>query len=272
MKLLSPLKRILGHGLFGFCLFGALLSSGEVFAVAVVKLNGTAARGECLPAPATQPAEILKRNQISATGAKELELAALAKVIVAIEKIGDGRFKFHHGAKYRFLSDGKARSNYDGSFLNIRDGGQNRAGLVAGLDLSISEKAQGDIQHSPTGRGNHALLVHELGHYIGHRNHSATSAQGGTSLYTHYRNSVAKCNISGYATNDKTRRHEEFAEVFAAYVTNPKMLTEVKGCSEAIDFFAKLFGENAPAKDCSSRIASVDIELQPQTTAGLGQP
>jgi hypothetical protein len=85
------------------------------------------------------------------------------------------------------------------------------------------------------GCNNRAMLAHELGHYIGH--------QG---IYRAYLNAVAGrngvgCLISGYAGK---RRTEEWAEVFAAFVTNRNLFSG-KGsqCAEAFSFLKSIFGE-----------------------------
>lgn len=145
------------------------------------------------------------------------EKQALAKVIHTIETLGNGEFSYHRGAHFRF-GNIWGPSRFDGTYVQINPGGQNMSAL--------EDKTQG-------GRDNHGVIAHELGHYIGHKG-----------LYKEYRREVGGgCHVSKYS---KKRFNEEFADVFAAYVTNPDLLKN-KGpyCDLAIKFFNKKFGVDA---------------------------
>lgn len=228
----------------------------------VVKMEPRSARGVCLPEiREVDSSEVLKRNNVRYFGFnsdqyrkdhpnskdnyhlgkktqdhnntkyhRELsasEKEALAKVIYTVESLGDGSFEYHKGAHYRF-GNIWGPSRFDGRYIQINPGGQNMKAL--------DNKSQG-------GRDNHGVIAHELGHFIGHKG-----------LYTEYRREVGGgCHVSKYS---KKRFNEEFADVFAAYVTNPDLLKN-KGpyCDLAIKFFDKKFGvdKGQVANNCIAR-------------------
>lgn len=156
----------------------------------------------------------------------------VANVIHAVDSIGNGKFKAHEGVRFVFGNPGRSsrvsrRTMYD---IQLNPGGQNISG-VGSRDYG--------------GTHNRALIAHELGHYVGRL------------LYNRYFAAVkGKCFITGYADDN---RNEEFAEVFAAYITNPALFAgKSKNCGKAFTFLAKEFGETNIGKSCESRLRSLE--------------
>lgn len=89
---------------------------------------------------------------------------------------------------------------------------------------------------------NVALLAHEMGHLVGN-----SPRAGEATWYDAYFAAVSPCHFTEYAAAgaDSGKRNEEFAEVFAAYITGSRTLR--KKCPEAYDFMRKvLFPKAAP--------------------------
>ena len=185
----------------------------------LVKYDNDAANGRCLTPLTEHPDVVFRRNNIQIEGDVEVaELQALAEVVTAVEKIGDGGFSLHRNARFRF-GNVWGVSRYRGGVIQINPGRQS--------SREMDDKRYG-------GRNNRALLAHELGHYVGQRGPyraylSAVPRRDGTG-----------CMISGYASK---RRTEEFAEVFAAFVTNRNLFKD-KGlqCTDAFSFMIEAFG------------------------------
>lgn len=91
--------------------------------------------------------------------------------------------------------------------------------------------------------GNAALLAHEMGHLIGN-----SPGPEGLTWYRHYFAAVPEaCHFTEYAAAgfENGKRNEEFAEVFAAYMTGTKTLRA--RCGEAFKFMRhRLFPKGAP--------------------------
>ncbi len=86
-----------------------------------------------------------------------------------------------------------------------------------------------------------AQLVHELGHLVGN--------QGAYAMYLEHVGS-APCVVSGYS-DDKF--NEQFAEVFAAFVTKPELIAENNSaaCKKAFKFFKNvLFATGEKVRQC----------------------
>ena len=123
------------------------------------------------------------------------------------------------------------------------------------------------------GRNNTTHITHELAHCFGWKKIN------GQTMYDTYFKAVPsryQCSPTGYANPDfsnskgtnKFRPNEEFAEVFALYITNPDVLQKQPGCKQALQFFAKLFGEQAPLEEitCENRRARLASSTETQRT------
>ena len=153
---------------------------------------------------------------------------ALADVVDTIEKIGRGRKKSHRGAHYFFRKDWGYSFHTPGTnIIEMRRGNQNMEQMH---------------DRSHFGMDNRAVLAHELAHYVSIRDNQAIQTQYNWSVWF-------PCHVTKYA---KKNRWEEFAEVYAAYVTNPDLLRgKGSSCDKARKFMARLLGENHIAKTCN---------------------
>ena len=88
-----------------------------------------------------------------------------------------------------------------------------------------------------------AQHVHELGHLIGNN--------GAYNSYRRYMKGYGYCKVSGYS-DDKF--NEQFAEVFAGFVTDPAVVLEntstPKACKRAFDFFENWFDAGNRIQEC----------------------
>jgi|GEM_PF-3566503 len=232
-----------------------LLSSLEAFGVrggvSIVKVNQTAAQGKCLVDVYGDSAARLAKNNITtytgtrsgddisfsrtnptAISAQDTRSQSVVKVMQTLNNIGNGRFDLHKGAKFVFGST-VDNSRQEGDHIQINQSGTNQRGLNA------------HDGHNHGGTTNVALITHELGHYVGNKG-----------MYGPYFRAVrGGCNVSGYAQTRHNGRNEEFAEAFAAYITNPELLSARGGqCQKALDFFRGAFGETVQPT-CTSRLA-----------------
>lgn len=122
--------------------------------------------------------------------------------------------------------------------------------------LSKSGYAQQAHKHITMSRGNSAgtanvgYIMHELGHQAGNNG-----------LYAAYRQAVpsrrgtsGRCMVTNYCGKDYSvprERNEEFAEVWAAYLTNPAMLKAKGGaCEAAYNFFRNRVFPNSKGTPC----------------------
>ena len=193
----------------------------------VLKMAERVSNGDCLPPSSEDPEAVLKRNDVQIQGkAKAEEKKALARAILAIERAGAGTFHAHHGARFVYRT-GHVRSRFNGKAIEINPGRQNVHAL---RDKSLG------------GTNNVGLHAHELGHFV-----------GGQGLYAKYFAAVPKdkrCLVSKYA---ESRRNEEFAEAFAAYLLDPERLSHGgEGCERARNFFSEIFGAKKDSiRDCT---------------------
>lgn len=193
-------------------------SSGELQAV---KRNDLAASGHCLADVGTlQDAKnILARNGVEVPEkANFAEIRSVAIGVQQIELLGGPTAWLLKGVKYRFPKR-KSYSEYDGEHINM------------GANYND---------------GNVAHVMHELGHYIGNTN----------GFYERYKAAVEPCYVSRYSRTSWAAdryRNEEFAEVWAAFVTNPGLLTmsRQESCRNAYKFFESQFPRSTEFAICS---------------------
>lgn len=180
-----------------------------------VKADPVAAHG-CIEKVSLESAQAaMKRFNLHQMNARPSEVRTLGTALVYIEKLNGGKPPTEAvgvEAGYRF---------------NFRDG------------VGASRQTTGEIQVTRNGEkrngNNVAQLVHELGHYIGNN--------GG---YAEYRKVMGShmCKVSGYSDD---RWNEQFAEVFAAFVTRPNKIKSnpSPACKTAFRFFANFFDGHA---------------------------
>jgi len=213
----------------------------------LVKSNVQSANGDCLPGATASINTIIKRNKVrpytgdtSRSGSRNLRtlastsddrLQSLAMVLGTIEQIGRTDFSAQKNVKIVFGR--KAQSSRRLSdHIQLNPGNQNtrpmRSTKYGGTD-------------------NMGLIAHELGHEVGNNQN----------FYSRYFKAVGPCNITRYAKSRSRGRREEFAEVFAAYITNPSLFqNRGRNCTKAFEFFKTAFNERDLRMSCSSRRSS----------------
>lgn len=197
-----------------------LFACNSAFALSV-KHNKAAARG-CIPRISQAEAQAaIKRFNLTTQNAKPEEIRALGTGLVWIEKLNGGRplpEAVAKGSPYAFIfKDGNGHSRQTGGGIILkRNGAKNYSTNVA-------------------------QLVHELGHLVGN--------QGGYGQYRKYVG-TKPCVVSSYSAS---KFNEQFAEVFAAFVTYPELIenNDSKACQMAFQFFSRAMFDNGNlAKTC----------------------
>jgi hypothetical protein len=158
-------------------------------------------------------------------------IESLATVIQAIEGIGRKTFGHHRGLTVIFEAQwGYSWYIHGTNEIHISPGSQNLKNLA--------DKRFGGIN-------NFAMLAHEIAHYISGRDDSSIQKK-----YDQF--VIEPCLVSGYS---RTNRREEFAEIFASYLTNPELLIgRGYACEVAVRFMGELFAEQASNRmSCDSR-------------------
>lgn len=220
----------------GFLILNVLVSLSFLVAFRAqagsVKHFAPAVKG-CIPSVSrVQADEIIQRFNLKAVGATDEEVRALGTGLTWIEKLNGGMplpFAVWPG-----------RQPYGVKFLD-------RVGNSSQGAMQISISRNGGRQY---GR-NVAQLVHELGHLVGN-----------AGAYRQYREAVGGryCVVSGYSDD---RANEQFAEVFAAFVTYPSLIKDNKSsaCQAAYKFFSeKLFAKGDLADKCYSKTLKAGVD------------
>lgn len=210
-----------------------LALTSNAFALKRVKQEPDAANGRCLP-KTTGASRNISARMADGKPVNPAVLSALQEVIGTIEAMGAGRFDLHAGAIFEFgYNAGPSYHDSGTQIIYLNPGTENR--------MSLDDDRFGGVM-------NRAVLAHELAHYIALRD--------GFRIQLYYQSQVPMpCLVSDYAKDlvatkqDVKLRAEEFAEVFAAYVTNPSLLSK---CKRARDFMAFLFRE-VPMTSCAER-------------------
>ena len=205
-----------------------------------IKLDKLAANGECIPRVSESPESIFSRNRILVSASNKSPVqsevkTALARVINSIETMGSRRFTAHADAHFIFKPDFGYSYHFPGTReIFIRPGGES--------SRNVSDKRFG-------GTNNIAKLTHELAHYI--------SLRDGELIQKRYETAVpTTCFVTKYAAKD---RREEFAEVFASFVTRPEFLSQnvSSSCRAARVFMSNMFNEpSVRSESCASRLQS----------------
>ncbi len=272
------------------CIILILLLGGfqSAYGFAVVSEVANGAQGRCLP---ELPSEIasnqmayLNENEVTVEGdlMRNPEIVeSLTRVVYSLNQLGARTFDRHRGVIFNFTDDTGA-SNYDGTRINMRASNQalrglgclNEPALMAASFEPHNHPHGAHCHHGANGHNNISRLLHEAAHYIGHR--PAPAPRRGT-MYDAYTAAMSGgvCAVSGYASSDSARstdKNEEFAEAFSAYVSNPELLTDEKGCAPAREFFKTVFGEDQVPRSCEQRLAMAGGEEASGTNNIFGFP
>lgn len=183
-----------------------------------VKRDSMAASGYCLqPVRSEKEARaILQRNEINILPSTNMrQLKGLATSVKQIERLSGGESHYIAGV---FVTYPKVRKS--SRFVMSRNT------IEMGANFTDT---------------NVAHVTHELGHHAGR-----------AGLYEAYFDEVPVCEITKYG---RTNRNEEFAEVFAAFVTHPELLSRSpkSACRRAYDFFLEVFPNGKNYASCDAR-------------------
>ncbi len=214
-KMQSYVSTLLALALLAVSVFIVLPTSALAESV---KADPQAAKG-CIPKVSKDQAlEVMRKFHFHSFNARPSEIRTLGTALYFIEKLNDG------APLRRAVADPDA--NYGYSF---HDAHRN------------SHQASNEIRVNRNGTKHYgenvAQLVHELGHYIGNN--------GG---YTAYYDAVDGhyCKVSTYSDDNF---HEQYAEVFAAFVTRPALIkrNHSTACKKAFKFFSEVvFPDSEP--------------------------
>lgn len=237
---------------FAKIVLAALLVSPAAMA-ASVKADPIAAHG-CLSRVSVADAEAaITRFNLKTANATPREIQTLGTALTWIEKLNDGRP----------LARAIAATGYS---YNFQDATRN------------SHQAPGEIRvnrNGPKKYGeNAAQLVHELGHLIGNSDETG-KPNPDQNIYIDYINFVGPrsyCMVSTYADDNS---HEQFAEVFAAFVTRPALLKRdpSPACKKAYEFLStKLFAptSSAVAQRCMTHQLAMENRLNASADTAPG--
>lgn len=187
---------------------------------APLKVDPLAARG-CMQRVSLPDAEaVISRFNLHTEHAKPAEVITLGTSLSWIEKLNDGR---------PLLEVTQEPKGYTYNYMSSPPRGQSYARQEAN-SIGILRKGASNYGE------NQAQVIHELGHLFGNR--------GGYEAY--YRATHGGyCVVSRYSSREAVmpgtvRYHEQFAEVFAAYVTRPGLISSqnTPACKAAFKFFA----------------------------------
>lgn len=207
--------------------------------IGILKKDPVAAQGLCTPNLTQNQAEdVLRAFNIRTTNALESEIRALGRGLSQLQKLAGGVFAPAEGARYTFKNGGG----------NISRQTANGIEMSRGRSQNISSVA---------------YFIHELGHYVGNNNEGA--------LYREYKATVkTPCHFSRYAMKNwspEKTRNEEFAEVFAAFVTYPALLTEGgPGCQAAYTYFKTRVFDRGELAVCDKSLQRSSLDFDGYTT------
>ncbi len=218
----------------------ALLLVSQSAGAISVKADPLAAKG-CLPRLKVADAEaVIKRFNLAVENARPAEIQTLGTTLKWIETMNDNRPLSRAVRQvlytYNFQTKiGNSRQDPTHAIIN-RNGPKNYGENVA-------------------------QLAHELGHLIGNSD-STGNPNPEDSTYIDYVNHMGPknyCLVSTYADDNS---HEQFAEVFAAFVTRPELIKNnpSRACKKAYEFLStKLFAatSDAAAVRCLNRQSAI---------------
>lgn len=226
-----------------------------------MKRDQKAASGRCLipvQFSSHDSQDILRENKITTVGAKLQEIQALSRGLMQIKALYGRVPSFVTNVEFTF----EQRTGYS-SYRGWKRG------------RHIIKMNRCDSKGRGCAPNNVAHLMHELGHRVGH-----TPFQRGENFYNAYTRLVGNCHPTRYSRHN---RNEQFAEVFAAYLTHPERLRNGNSsCQRAYMFFARdVFVQNGEWAGCdqqnheylmaqvgtasASRYAQTQEQTQPKT-------
>ncbi len=212
----------------------ARLSCAPLFANAapqVMKREAVAMSGRCvIKAVHSVPSadEILRSHNIILISALPVERMAMANGLTQASALLGGVVGFASNVQFTFAAR-KGYSSYNGVRKGMHLISMNRC-LSSGKSC-----APNNVAH----------LMHELGHRVGHAVYPGTREE----FYSAYNRLVGRCQPTSYS---KKNTLEEFAEVFAAFITHPELLSGGDGgCKRAFAFFSRdVFRANGTLASC----------------------
>ncbi len=229
----------------------------------LIKLNMDSGLGKCLPNHTPKDISLLfKQNKIEVYlgnnpkirgKAKDLKkfnnfsdprVVAVARIIEAINKIGNGTTKSISTQPNIQIVFSNTKSNATNSRrianqIQLAGGNQNNIGT--------------DFKSLFAGQDNYGLIAHEIAHYF--------AGADKEKVFQNYIKALngKHCQLTSYSHQN---RKEEFAEIFAAYITMPQAFTQFvskaqqKVCTQAFKFMKELFGEKEMTPTCQARKTS----------------
>lgn len=199
-----------------------------------VKAEPRAARG-CIPQVTKEQADaVIRRFNLRTVNARPEEIRALGTGLFWIEKLNGNQV----------LRKAKSNSVNSYPFRFSNGAGNSHQGADAIYITRNGSKNYGQ---------NVAQLIHELGHYVGNNG-----------AYAEYRKAVGTrfCIVSSYSAS---RFNEQFAENFAAFVSNPAVIRDNKSaaCQASYRYFSKtLFVRGDLADKCAvGRLKAEDYNM-----------
>ncbi len=180
----------------------------------------------CIPAKNVSLSEakkLIKSQNLTTRGARPMEIRTLGAALKRIQQLAGGVCRLGRGSKkhpYPFVFvDNNGTSAQRATYIRINRHGKRNYGLSV------------------------AQYVHEYAHYIGNN--------GGYAAFERSMRRYGKCVVSNYANRNW---HEQFAEVFTAFVTEPSILLSnrrsPRACKHAFEFFKKWFKRGDRVKEC----------------------
>jgi hypothetical protein len=221
--------------LFGLAVVAAATVAPEAHALSV-KADQLAIRGCISKVSVRQATEIVERYNYELIGATILETRSVGTTLTWIERLNGGK-PFQYAIP---------REGYGVRFREKKGNSAQKLGEIA-------INRNGALNYGE----NIAQLAHEIGHLVGNNG-----------LYAQYREAIGHtkrhpkfCRVSGYS-DDKA--NEQFAEVFAAFVTRPELIRDNKSdtCKKAYAFFKKVFANGGLADKCYDAQNVVEQKLK----------
>ena len=211
--------RFLFISLVGLSFFMSSLSRAES-----VKASPIARKG-CVPQVSLEESKnLIQRFHLKPVNATSSEIRTIGTGLMWIEKLNNNRP----------LKQASGNQNWD---YQIQFFSRIDFSRQTGHGVEISRNGARDYGN------NVAQIVHELGHFVGNNG-----------IYDEYSDAIdgKYCNVSSYSMSNL---HEQFAEIFAAFVTRPSVIKNNKsvGCQRAYRFMQeKLFAKGELAEMCMS--------------------